>query len=41
VDAGFGRQIGRGRCDGLDTWFFVVGDDRHWLSRFLRLGSLS
>src|SRR6516162_5627038 len=40
VDAGFGRQIGRGRCDGLDTWFFVVGDDRHWLTRFLGLGSL-
>src|SRR5215472_16187720 len=40
VDAGFGRQIGRGRCDGLDTWFFVVGDDRHWLTRVLRLGSL-
>src|SRR5215471_7343465 len=40
VDAGFGRQIGRGRCDGLDAWFFVIGDDRHWLTRFLRLGSL-
>ena len=27
VDAGLGRQIGRGRCNGLDSWFFVVVDD--------------
>jgi len=35
VDAGYGRQIGRGRCNRLDTWFFVVGHDRHRLARFL------
>ena len=28
VDAGFGRQIGCRRCDGLDSRLFVVGDDR-------------
>jgi len=40
VDAGFGRQIGRGRCNGLDTGFFVVGEDRHGLARCLALGGL-
>ena len=40
VDAGLGRQIGRGRCNGLDSWFFVVGDDGYRLARFLRFGSL-
>src|SRR5215471_16793068 len=39
VDAGLGRQIGRGRCNGLDSWFFVVGDDGYRLAR-LRFGSL-
>ena len=40
VDAGLGRQIRRRRCDGLDSRLFVIGDDRHWLARFLRLGGL-
>jgi hypothetical protein len=40
VDAGLGRQIGRGRCNGLESWFFVVGDDGYRLARFLRFGSL-
>ena len=40
VDAGLGWQIGRGRCDGLDSRFFIVGDDRHRLARFFRLVSL-
>jgi hypothetical protein len=34
-DAWLGRQIGRGRCDGLNSWFFLIGDDRHRLE-FLR-----
>src|SRR6516165_10280710 len=34
VGTGFRRQIERGRCDGLDTWFLVIGDDRHRLARF-------
>src|ERR1035441_6366226 len=38
IDARFGRQIRRRRCDGLDSRLFVVGDDRHWLARFLRQG---
>ena len=40
VDAGLRRQIGRGRCNGLDSWFFIVGDDGYRLARFLRFGSL-
>src|SRR6266403_3023701 len=35
IDARLGRQIRRRRCDGLDSRLFVVGDDRHWLARFL------
>src|SRR5262245_28469489 len=31
VDAGFWRQIGRGRCNGLDSGFLVIGDDCHRL----------
>ena len=31
VDAGLGRQIGCGGCDGLDSRLFVVGNDRHSL----------
>ena len=38
VDAGFGRQIGCRRCDGLDSRLFVVGNDRHSLDGFARLG---
>src|SRR4029077_1005282 len=38
VDAGLGRQIGCGRCDGLDSRLFVVGNDRHSLDGFARLG---
>src|SRR5580658_7940202 len=37
IDARLGRQIRRRRCDGLDSRLFVIGDDRHWLARFLRL----
>src|SRR3979490_551407 len=37
VDAGLGRQIGCRRCDGLDSRFFVVGNDRHSLDGFARL----
>src|ERR1700676_983485 len=40
VDAGYRRQIGRGCCDGLDSRFFVIGDDRYRLARFLSLGGL-
>ena len=29
VDCGHGRQIRGGRGDGLDSWLFIVGDDRH------------
>src|SRR6478736_5274288 len=36
VDAGYRRQIGRGCCDGLDSRFFVIGDDRYRLARFLK-----
>jgi hypothetical protein len=28
MDTGLGRQIRRGRCYGLDTRLFIVGDDR-------------
>src|SRR5271170_7843203 len=35
VHAGLGRQVRRGRCDGLDTRFLVVGDDRHRVPRLL------
>src|SRR5262245_63937978 len=38
VDAGFGRQIGCRRCDGLDAWLFVIGDDGHRLAPPLRFG---
>src|SRR5882724_3403490 len=38
VDAGHGRQIGCRRCDGLDSRLFVVGNDRHSLDGFARLG---
>jgi hypothetical protein len=38
MDIGFRRQIRRRRCDGLNSRFFVVGDDRHRLVWFLRLG---
>src|ERR1700694_4654348 len=38
VDTGLGRQIGCRRCDGLDSRLFVVGDDRHSLDGFARLG---
>src|SRR6476619_2158316 len=38
VDAGLGRQIGCGGCDGLDSRLFVVGNDRHSLDGFARLG---
>jgi hypothetical protein len=40
VDAGHRRQIGRRRCDGLDSRFFVIRDDRYRLARFLGLGDL-
>ena len=36
MHAGFGGQIGRRRCDRLDTGRLVVGDDRHPVAR-LRL----
>src|SRR6185436_3110112 len=38
VDAGLGRQIGCGGCDGLDSRLLVVGNDRHSLDGFARLG---
>src|ERR1700704_7137859 len=38
VDAGHGRQIRRRRRDGLDSRLFVVGNDRHSLDGFARLG---
>src|SRR5215470_7664774 len=40
VDAGLGRQIGRGRGNRLDSWFFVIRDNGYWLGRFPRFGSL-
>src|SRR6195256_218998 len=39
LDAGLGRHIGCRRCDGLDSRFFVVGDDRHRLAWFVGFGS--
>src|SRR5215470_3649998 len=38
MDAWHGRQIRRRGRDGLDPRLFVIGDDRHRLARFLRLG---
>src|SRR5262245_7704501 len=38
VHAGLGRQIRRRRRDGLNSRLLVVGDDRYWLRRLLRLG---
>src|SRR2546430_14564708 len=38
MDAGHTRQIGCRRCDGLDSRLFVVGNDRHSLDGFARLG---
>src|SRR3982075_384976 len=38
VDAGLGRQIGCRPCDGPGSRLFVVGDDRHSLDGFARLG---
>src|SRR5260370_19314979 len=38
VDAGFGWQIRRRGCEGLDTRLFVIGNDRHSLDGFARLG---
>src|SRR5260370_997810 len=38
VDAGFGRQIRRRGCEGLDPRLFVIGNDRHSLDGFARLG---
>jgi hypothetical protein len=40
MHAGLRRQIRCRRCDRLDSWLFVAGDDRHRLARFLRLGGL-
>src|SRR5262249_20525040 len=40
MHAGLRRQIRCRRCDRLDSWLFVAGDDRHWLARFLRFGGL-
>ena len=39
MDAGLGRQIRRGRRNGLDSRLFIVGDDRYRLAGFPRLGS--
>jgi hypothetical protein len=41
VDAGPGRQIGCGGCDGLDSRLFVVGNDRHSPDGFARRGGSS
>ena len=38
IDAGFGRQIARRRCDRLDSRLFVIGDDGHPLVPPLRFG---
>src|SRR5262245_53789586 len=38
VEAGFGRQIRRRRCDGLDARLFVIRDDGHRLAPSLRFG---
>jgi hypothetical protein len=40
VNAGFGRQIGRGRCDGLDSGFLVIRDDGYRLMHFPAFGGL-
>src|SRR3984893_5884166 len=37
VGARNGRQIRRRRCESLDSWLLIVGDDRHRLARFFRL----
>src|SRR5204863_1716839 len=39
VDAGYGRQIGRRCCNGLDSRFFIIGHDSYRLARFPRFGS--
>jgi hypothetical protein len=39
MQAGLGRQIRRGRRNGLDSWLFIVGDDRNRLAGFPRFGS--
>src|ERR1700752_3251836 len=39
MDTGHGRQIRRRCRNGLDSWLFVIGDDRHRLTPLLRLGS--
>jgi hypothetical protein len=41
VHAWLGRQIRRRRGDGLDTRFFIVGDDRDRFVRFVRLAGSS
>ena len=33
VHAGVGRQIGRGRCDGLDAGFLIIRDDGYRLEQ--------
>src|SRR3982074_1468579 len=38
MDAGLGRQIRRGRRNGLDSRLFIVGDDRYRLSGLYLLG---
>src|SRR5439155_11030101 len=38
VDAGLGWQIRRRRREGLDPRLFVIGNDRHSLAGFARLG---
>jgi len=38
VHAGFGRQVRRRCCDGLDSRLFIAGDDGHRVSSLLRLG---
>src|ERR1700728_163042 len=37
MDAGFGRQVGRRRCDGLDAGLFIAGDDSNRFSLPVRL----
>ena len=39
MDTGLGRQIRRGRRNGLDSGLFIVGDDRYRLAGFPRFGS--
>src|SRR6201987_441847 len=39
VNTGLGRQIRRRRCDRLDSRLFVVGDDCHRLTGWLRFGA--